>query len=134
MKNGKAKKDGKIVGVRFSNDEIRNLEALVAEVKEAHQPNLTVSELVRQSTQRWEQFYKETAIGNSLVVLKTAGMSADELNEFVEGIKQLKKQASSPLLKALYSDLLKEMSFNIPVIVRMEKERQIKEILNNMGK
>lgn len=120
------------IGLRLEEETIIKTEKLLKELKEKGYQDISLSEFVRQSIEKWTYFYENIEKGNSLLILQTQGMDSKELMEFVEDIKKLQEKTDSMKLKILYTSVLNEMSFNIPRIIEISKKQAIEELIKKI--
>lgn len=115
--------------IRLEKGLIEKIDKLVVELQEkGQQPNVTFSDLVRQSLERWIGVYKSIEEGETLIIAKTRRLKAEDLKEIFEGLKKERDASDNELIKVFYNHIINELEFNIDRILDVTKEIQREEL------
>lgn len=127
-----------LLQVRMTAEEMDRLHRTVEDLKEkGYQPAVTVSSLVRQALDRWNDVYEDLKAGKYLVMLETGQIDADDLQAFLNGLVDIKRKAEANgqrKLERLVGELHIDLMLHAGEILRNAKKQRILRELEGVSK
>lgn len=122
----------KLLQIRIDQELVNEMNNTIETLKErGYQPNVTTSEFIRQSVQRWIEFYNQIEEGKTLAMLKTEEFNLKDLTELNDILLEVAEKTENEKIKKFLVALEDRLVYEIPRLQHKESKRKEK-LLNDI--
>lgn len=124
----------KLLQIRIDQELADKMENTIEDLKEkGHQPNVTISEFIRQSIERWIEFYNQIEEGKTLAMLKTEEFSLKDLTELNDILLEIAEKTENEKIRKFLVALEDRLIWEVPRLQHKEQKRKEKLLNDDNG-